>query len=283
MPSLSPGLLAITIAITPQLLQAETVTRRVELDGIKHIHLLGDFNLSVTQGSNNYVEVTAEAEVVNRIEAKVQGSKLALGREKTSHWSLFDWDDEVPADINASFVVQLAELRSINNMGPGNVDVKNINTDHDLSFSNMGPGRFDIQNIQAEDIELDNFGPGRFQLSDIVADKIEESTFGIGKSQYTNLRVEDFELNSFGVSGTTISGNSEIEKLEVNINGAGELDADDVEVKEADIEINGAGIVYINVREKLEAKISGNGKIYYRGSPEIDQSIRGGGQLSPLK
>lgn len=284
MSSPTTGMIAFAIALVPSLLQAETVTKRVALDGIRHVHLLGNYDLVVKQGTDEFVELTTDSDAINEIEAKVQGSKLALGKGRDSGWVLIiDSDEEEDKEgTDATFFVQLNTLRSVNNMGPGNVSVEGIDTDDDLAFSNMGTGRISLRNVNAEDIELANFGPGRYALDGVKADDIEEGTFGVGKSTYSNVHAESFELSSYGVSGTTLDGSSTFEELKISINGAGELDADDVAVKKAEISINGAGVTYINVTETLDVNISGDGKIYYRGDPEIKKSVHGSGQVRPL-
>lgn len=85
----------------------------------------------------------------------------------------------------------------------------------------------------------------------------------------------------------SISGSADInienaiaEKLLLSISGSGDFNSYGFSLKEADISISGSGDVEITVSEKLKARISGSGNIYYKGSPAvIDDNISGSGKL----
>ncbi|MFT3749818.1 MAG: head GIN domain-containing protein [Agriterribacter sp.] len=85
----------------------------------------------------------------------------------------------------------------------------------------------------------------------------------------------------------SISGSADInienavaEKLQLSISGSGDFNSFGFLLKEADITISGSGDVEITVNEKLKARISGSGNIYYKGDPAIiDDHISGSGEL----
>ncbi|OJY90842.1 MAG: hypothetical protein BGP13_12585 [Sphingobacteriales bacterium 40-81] len=85
----------------------------------------------------------------------------------------------------------------------------------------------------------------------------------------------------------SISGSADIsienavaEKLQLSISGSGDFNSFGFSIKEADVKISGSGDVEITVNEKLKAKISGSGNIYYKGDPAvIDDNISGSGKL----
>jgi hypothetical protein len=265
------------IVLMPAILHAETITKRVDLDGIKHIHMYGSFDLNVSQGGSDFVVLTADSEVLDKIEAKVQGSKLALGRSEDS-WNLFSGDRE---PVRASFELQVRELKSVSNFGAGSVEINNINTDEDLSISNMGAGHYLIQSIRVEDVEFHNFGAGHIEVSELKAKDIKENSFGAGKLEYNNVSAEKWKIISYGNSRSVVA-DSQADEVEISIRGSGEVDAAGLRTNKAEIDIEGAGVVRIHVVEELEVDISGSGKIFYSGQPEIDKEISGSGELVPM-
>ena len=272
------NLALLTVVLLPSIPYADTVSKRVELDGIKHIHMLGTYDLSITQGDREYVIVTADSEVLDQIEAKMQGSKIILGRDN-NNWSGYNASDGIDAD----FELQVKELRSVSNMGTGNVLVSNIDSDEDLAFSNMGIGQFTVNSVKGDSISIHNLGAGGFIFDNIVAKDITENSFGAGRVEYVNLRAEGMEIKFYGGSHTYVQGNSTVDEIEISVVGAGVVDAEALRAEKAEIELQGAGRVNITVTDELDVEINGNGSVFYGGEPEVKKSISGSGSVAPLR
>ena len=73
----------------------------------------------------------------------------------------------------------------------------------------------------------------------------------------------------------------EIKEQELNLTGAGKLEAFDLESKECKITVGGIGGAEIFVTDKLEARIEGIGGIEYAGNPQnIITEINGLGKIN---
>ena len=261
---------------------AETVTKRVDLDGIRHIYLLGTYDLAISQGSNEFVALTADSSELNNIEAKVQGSKLVLGRgQRNWTFSLFD-DNKAEtrsprADVK--FEVQVNNLRSVSNLGVGSVVLADFNSADGLALSNLGAGLVRINSITVDDFELNNLGAGRVSINGLNAESISENSTGAGRVDYENIHTDKWAIESSGSTHSSFSGSNTAKNIEVTLNGAGEVDADALQTEEAEITIKGVGVVRVNVSDELDVDINGTGKVYYGGSPKIKQKISAMGEL----
>ncbi len=99
--------------------------------------------------------------------------------------------------------------------------------------------------IKAEDLKIRTSSAGDVRL-EVIAKSLDLSTSSSGD--------------------ITLSG--EADYLEASTSSAGDIKAYELTVKEADINASSAGDVKITVTERLYARASSAGDIYYRGNPE---------------
>lgn len=112
----------------------------------------------------------------------------------------------------------------------------------------------------------------------------------------------DFLLDISGASETTIDSVS-VDKLSVEVSGAGDVDvkggtakhasyriegaghfrAFPVQSEEVITDISGAGDCQVTATKKLTAKISGAGSVSYKGHPEVSKDVSGAGSVSEAK
>jgi hypothetical protein len=89
-----------------------------------------------------------------------------------------------------------------------------------------------------------------------------------------------------GAFGTSITGSGTInlnggsaDTLIASINGSGVIKAEAYPVKNASVTIDGSGEVDVAASDTLNAVLSGNGTVFYTGSPTIIKKISGSGQV----
>ena len=112
----------------------------------------------------------------------------------------------------------------------------------------------------SEDLEIGMEGAGAIDLK-IISDRLM------------------VELSGAGV----ISLAGEVQEQELNLMGAGKLEAFDLDSKECDVSVGGLGGAEIYVTEKLNATIEGVGSIRYDGQPEdINTEVKGLGRIKPV-
>jgi hypothetical protein len=83
-----------------------------------------------------------------------------------------------------------------------------------------------------------------------------------------------------GSGNVVLTGSSN--KLNVEINGSGMVDAQQLSTLHSKARIAGSGAVKLLVEETLEANVGGSGTVSYRGNAEVSQKIAGSGQVIKL-
>lgn len=82
-----------------------------------------------------------------------------------------------------------------------------------------------------------------------------------------------------GAGNFNISGEKQ-SRLDIDITGAGDIDAFDMEVDDCNININGTGNCNVKVNNMLDVHISGVGNVFYMGQPELTTDISGVGNVT---
>ena len=98
----------------------------------------------------------------------------------------------------------------------------------------------------------------------IKADDLKISTSSAGDVKI-EVYATNLDLSTSSSGDITLSG--EADYLEASTSSAGDIKAFELTVKEADVSASSAGDVKITVTERLHARASSAGDIYYRGNP----------------
>lgn len=134
--------------------------------------------------------------------------------------------------------------------------------------------------------EIDRFESERFQLevngsTDIeVAGAFEDFELNIDGSG--DVRAEDLKSDKIDIH-INGSGSARLDgkanRISMNINGSGDIYAINLECKRAKVHINGSGDVKIHAIDELDVSIMGSGDVTYKGNPEIDDRVMGSGDV----
>lgn len=76
-----------------------------------------------------------------------------------------------------------------------------------------------------------------------------------------------------------LQGSGNVDNLELDLTGSGEMRMGELRSGAAVVRIGGAGNIQVNAERFLRATITGAGKVTYRGEPRIEQEIRGAGSV----
>ncbi len=119
---------------------------------------------------------------------------------------------------------------------------------------------------------------------DITITITTNKLFGIESSGANDITVEnisseDFEVNFSGAGEMFLRGKTR--NLELDISGAGNLNAENLYAQYVDVDVSGVAKATIYAEKKLEMDVSGLSKIEYLGNPKIiKKSVSG---LSSIK
>jgi hypothetical protein len=100
------------------------------------------------------------------------------------------------------------------------------------------------------------------------------SSSGASDIVASGIKSDDFRIDTSGASNLQVSG--EAKMLEVEMSGAGEVDAKDLHARKVSITSSGAAQANVYASEELSASVSGAGNITYYGNPKVFNEERSG-------
>lgn len=277
-------------------LAAEEVTRRVDLDGVTRIRMDGANSLHFTQGEDEHVSITAEKEMLDRVDARVEGNLLHLSRKRQGKgWGWFnsDWDSHQDP---VNFEVELKDLSQLRINGAGKVVMDDIDVPKftlnaagssdfelariktgELRLRMAGSSKLEAAAIAAADIEVQIFGSGKLEIPEVTAEDVDFAIAGSGDIEVDRLEAKDLEIAINGSGDATLAGRVDSQRLTVN--GSGKYRAYGLASRTAEIEVNGSGSIEVNVREQLTTELSRGGRVTYQGGPDLNIDASGGGRV----
>ncbi|MFH1845351.1 MAG: head GIN domain-containing protein [bacterium] len=127
-----------------------------------------------------------------------------------------------------------------------------------------------ILNVRGRTLEIDwdkNCDPSHGCRMEIVVSQLARVTInGAGDVEIPDFRGEFFEFNLHGAGDLEIAG--EVGELEIQLSGAGNVDAQELVAQEVDVRVSGAGNAKVYAVDRLRGVVSGVGNLTYYGKPE---------------
>jgi hypothetical protein len=114
----------------------------------------------------------------------------------------------------------------------------------------------------------------------IVGKSLVVNVSGAGKVDL-EIAVEKLSANIAGSAEYNLKGTAE--EQDIRISGAALYNAPDLNSKRVKVDISGYGKVNIDAEDSLDINLSGNGSVYYKGSPKISKEIKGNGKIEQFK
>ncbi len=223
------------------------VSRTRDLSSFSEIFLDTDFVVELETGATQRVEVECDSNLMAYVVTEVSNNLLSIGRKPN-----FDLLPRQPIRVK----ILVPNLSSIEILGGGNMVADTIVSEN-LKLTVLGVSMFSSNFLECTFVDLFAEGSTRVAVNGIVR-KFQVKQKGSGEMLLTG-------------NGTT---------LDIALQGSGKIDADSLQVSFADVRLYGSGLIFCCASELLDVFISGNGRIYYQGSPlTVNQEISGGGLL----
>jgi hypothetical protein len=125
-----------------------------------------------------------------------------------------------------------------------------------------------------------NINPRKDILVTITTPELDE-LYGSGACDIfiDKIKSETFYLNMSGAC--SIKANGHVDKLKIQISGAGSVDAERLIANAVKVDISGASSASVYADEYLQATVSGVGSIDYYGDPDdVDSNVSGIGSIN---
>ncbi len=208
------------------------------VSGITGLKFRAVGKIILTQGDQESLTITADAEIRARIRTEIIDGVLVISYE--SDWK--DWTGINFIDKGVTtFNLTMKEINSIAISGVGNLDAAAITT-ASLSLALSGPATITIGTLQANSLKVEMSGVGSIDVAGKCADQ-SVNLSGAGSYQASRLESERTTVKLSGVGNATVWAN---EALDASISGAGA------------VEYYGAA--------KITQKVSGIGVLKYLGN-----------------
>ena len=195
--------------------EGELVSKSFDLKDFDQIVINGHGDVDFTQSSTYEVTVHTQANVLEWLDYKVEGTTLII--ETKDH-----------RDIRATkydLVIQAPELKKLTVNGATDFNVKSLRMDGDVAVQVNGAGDLDFDNVTCDSFSVEVNGAADANLHAIDIRK-------------------DLKVQVNGAGDVNISGNAKDVTLEVH--GAGDIDARGLNVS-GEVSKHTAGLAKINI------------------------------------
>lgn len=218
--------------------------------------VLSDFNsienqtvidVEVVQGDEQMVTVEGDQNIIDQLELYVHGNELSI-----------DLREGCYKNFNLKIYVTIPDLEQVAVKSTGNVYINDFENLKNLSLSTSSTG--------------DIIGIGTLEVLNLTELKTS-STGNIKLELYTDNLIA--EMSSTG--NLTLVGSCSDQNIEMS--GTGNYKAYDFESETCYVKVSGTGDAKVNVSDKLTARISSVGNVYYMGSPVLSINDNGVGDL----
>jgi hypothetical protein len=216
------------------------------LASFEQIQVNGDFQVEIDTGSDSFVKIEADENLLDLIVTHVSGNKLII------------------------------ESRNGDCLRPTHSIEINVITPHVSLIDLNGSGYVYLYGMETDELELRLAGSGQIECNDLVASAVACDLEGSGLINST-LVTENLTAQLKGSGEIRLSGASANSDLKVI--GSGRIKADQINTDVCYVYISGSGIVDVNVNNALDVSIIGSGIVYYEGNPTVESFISGSGKV----
>lgn len=166
----------------------------------------GVFEVTITQGDQQSVEITADDNIIQRVKTEVVDNELRLYL-----------DDRNYKDISLKANIVSERINGIENTGIGNFVISNVDEVGNFNVYNSGTGNISITG-RAESLTVENEGDGMFKGFQFIVSNCNVEIVGSGdcEVQSTNTLIVDIE----GSGDVYYKGTPAVE---ANISGSGKV------------------------------------------------------------
>ena len=183
------------------------ITESRDVDVFSKVSSEGVFDVTITQGGPQSVEITADDNIMNKVKTRVISDELQLYLD----------DDYNYSGITIQAQISAEALNGIMNSGVGNMVISNVNENADFSIDNFGTGNITIEGSAAS-LSVLNEGTGNISAFDFF---VENCSIDIEGSGSVEINCSDnLDISIEGSGNVYYKGNPSIN---TSISGSGSV------------------------------------------------------------
>lgn len=111
---------------------------------------------------------------------------------------------------------------------------------------------------------------------------LDEFTFEMNGACNVSMELNCFAYNAECNGSSTLKLLGAANDADIKVNGACDIDNQQMVVENMNLEVNGDAKVKVNVLSKLDVKVKGAADVEYWGSPEVHKEISGAGSVTKV-
>jgi hypothetical protein len=244
-------------------------TRNVS--GFTSVTLAGIGNVYLTQGGTESVRIEAEDNLIPYFDTSVQGTTLKIGLK----------DQYMGVSIRPTqpvkFYVTLPKIEAITLAGSGDMLAGKIQTDA-LKISLLGSGNISADSLAVTNLDINLAGSGDITLGTVSASAANATIAGSGDIQLDALTAQKITSKTAGSGNLIVSG--KVSEQSAEILGSGDYQASGLKSDTGTVRVSGSGTCRVSVTGTLNVSVLGSGDVIYSGSPKVNASIAGSGNIN---
>jgi len=211
--------------------EGEVVTKEIELNSFDKVVSLGNHNVIISSGTEQKVEVTGHANIIDRLEREVRASEWAIELEEGNYRN---------ADLTIQITIPYTNSAEL--LGSGHIKINDFESTENVNLRIDGSGEIEIhKNSGCENLNVRIYGSGNV----------------ISKNSFEDLKYLNVDIIG---SGNYVGDLNTSEDCDINIEGSGRSDVS--VINELIVKITGSGVVnYRGAPNSIISDISGSGKL----------------------
>jgi len=146
------------------------------------------------------------------------------------------------------------------------------------SIQNTQPVKYFVSVKNLHEIVLS--GSGKIVTHGISTGTLNVIEDGPGSIQLVQLQAKELDLHLNGKGSTQVSGQVDLQTVEVG--GPGKYVADNLDSSYASVDVNGSGAATVWVKDALNVLLNGNGSTHYFGNPKLHVDNAGAGVVQAM-
>jgi hypothetical protein len=203
--------LTATLAIYSFLLSSFTFAQSSQnrnLPSFREVHVSGGFDVVLTKGSSESVNIQSSNIDMDKIMTEVEGSKLKIYLKKGNYRS-----------VDIKMVVTYKDLEAIHSSGSSEIVCKSDIRSGNFTLHNSGSGNVKLSSLNIDSFEVHNSGSSNIDLAG-TAKRQSYHISGSSKINAFDLKSEEAKVSISGSGDVNISVS---QNLEASVSGSGDI------------------------------------------------------------
>ena len=235
------------------------IEKKYKVGNFNTVNFSGPAELIITQGKTTSLVVKAYSKFQEYVKVNEKGRKLNISFDK----NLTDYET---LSLNpVQYILTVDKLECLKLSGNAKAEIRDLKQ-YEIRFIQEDHSSINLYNLNVENLMLMNDGIHNITGSNIIIDTLDLSVLSKGSIGLNSIK-GNF-VNAVINSSGDISLGGRVDLVDILSMKKGEFMAENLIADKVNILIKNTGNAYVNAKLNIKAKITGDGNLYYTGSPK---------------